>query len=490
MRDEVFYPALLGFVGGVLFASFIHADAKLLFLAGLITLALFFIFSFIFRSRLAVAACLFILLFAAGAVRFQAAGTNLPEAFEKIAGTKVSLIGTVVDEPEQRQNSIALTVEVKEGGEKARVLVGEDLGGEFAYGDKVEITGVLKHPENFETDQGKTFDYVNYLRKDGILYVMQYPKTKVISSGGGSRIKRALFSVKEKFLTAIHYNLPTPENIFLGGLVLGEKSSFSQEMRQEFVNTGTIHIIALSGYNITIVANWFRELFSFLAPAFAAGAGILSIILFVLMTGAGSTAVRAGIMAVLAILARTTGREYDAGRALLFAGAAMVLLNPLILAFDVSFQLSFLATVAVIFLTPRIEKYFLWVPNRFGLQGIAAVTTAAYIFVLPFILYEMGTFSLVALPTNFLVLPFIPATMALGFGTGIAGILSRFLVAPFAWITYVLLHLELGIIGLFARLPLASFTIPHFPLVATILLYALLMLYIFGRNIALFFKGF
>ncbi|MEJ0001625.1 MAG: ComEC/Rec2 family competence protein [bacterium] len=106
-----------------------------------------------------------------------------------------------------------------------------------------------------------------------------------------------------------------------------------------------------------------------------------------------------------------TGRTYDIGRALVLAGVLMILANPMLLAYDVSFQLSFLATVAVVFLSPKIEKYFLWVTPRFGLRDIVSVTVAAYLFVLPFILYEMGNLSLVALPANILVLPFVPVTM-------------------------------------------------------------------------------
>ena len=111
---------------------------------------------------------------------------------------------------------------------------------------------------------------------------------------------------------------------------------------------------------MTIVAEWIMKIFSFSSfpKNFGIGAGIITILLFVLMTGGSSTAVRAGIMASLALFARVIGRNYDVGRALVIAGVLMVLVNPFILVFDVSFQLSFIATVAVIFFSPKIEKYF------------------------------------------------------------------------------------------------------------------------------------
>ena len=147
-------------------------------------------------------------------------------------------------------------------------------------------------------------------------------------------------------------------------------------------------------------------------------------------------------MAILMLFARATGRNYDVARALILAGVFMVLFNPFILVYDVSFQLSFIATVAVIFFTPKIEKYFLWVTPKLGLRDIISVTSAAYIFVMPFILYKMGNLSIVALPTNVLILPFIPITMLLGFLSGIFSFIWYFLAIPFGYISYFLLHYE------------------------------------------------
>ena len=222
---------------------------------------------------------------------------------------------------------------------------------------------------------------------------------------------------KINFLNKMNLAIREPESLLMGGLILGEKSSFNEALRQSFVDTGTIHIVALSGYNVTIVAEWIMKIFSFSSfpKNLGIGAGIVTILLFVLMTGGSSTAVRAGIMASLALFARVIGRNYDVARALILAGVFMILINPFVLVFDVSFQLSFIATVAVIFFSPKIEKYFLWITPRFKLRDIISVTCAAYVFVLPFILYKMGNLSLVALPANALILPFIPFTMILGF---------------------------------------------------------------------------
>jgi competence protein ComEC len=417
--------------------------------------------------------------------------TSLPLDFwsskEVVEGQKVNLSGIIEAEPEIRENNQKLIVKVGNRN-NFKILLSTDFQENYRYGDAISFYGKLQKPENFLTDTGKEFDYVNYLKKDGIFYLINYPKIVILSRGNGSEIKSALFFVKEKFLEKINFSIRNPENLLMGGLILGEKASFSEDLRQNFIDTGTIHIVALSGYNITIVAEWIMKVFAFLPSHLGIGAGILAILLFILMTGANSTAIRAGIMATLALIARATGRNYDVARALILAGGIMILLNPYVLAFDVSFQLSFIATVAVIFLSPKIEKYFHWVPAKFKLRDIVSVTSAAYLFVLPFVLYKMGNLSLVALPANILILPLIPLTMLFGFITGTLGLIWYLLAVPFGLLSFLLLHYELGVINFLASLPFASFSIPNFPLIITLAIYGYFIYRLFGREICQFFN--
>lgn len=478
--------------------SFVAIDLYFTVLFGVIAVALFLFFTLISKDKWGILISVFLLAFSFGVFRFNMVDTPAPSIFESQVGQKVILSGQIIDEPTIGENNQKLTVLIKSiqsdtnsamaESVSVDVLLSTGLDEDYQYGDEINFEGVLKKPENFMTDQGKVFDYVNYLRKDGIFYVMSYPKVEIISRGNGNKIKNALFFIKEKFLEKMNFAIRAPENLLMGGLILGEKAAFNEELRKSFVNTGTIHIVALSGYNITIVAEWFMKLFKFLPKNLGIGMGILAILFFILMTGGSSTAVRAGIMATLALIARATGRNYDVARALILAGVFMIILNPFLLAYDVSFQLSMLATVAVIFLAPRIEKYFLWMPKRFGLRDIISVTTAAYVFVFPFILYKMGNFSLVALLANVLILPFIPLTMAFGFLTGFLGLIYYVFAVPFGFISYLFLHYELGVVGFFSNLPFASFTFPNFPLFLTILIYTYFIYKLFGRNIKNFFK--
>ncbi len=489
MQDRIFYLICFGFIFGVLLRSFVFINFYLALFLLLISLAVILYFSVV-KYKWGVILGIFVLAFCLGIFRYHMVDGLAPKVFESQVGQRVSFSGEIIDEPSIRENNQKFIIEVQSGEEKTKILITTSLGEDFKYGDKVNLTGKLEKPENFTTDQGKVFDYVNYLRKDGIYYVMNYVTVEVVSHDNGNFIKSALFSVKEKFLEKVNFAIAPPESLLMGGLILGEKASFSQDLRQDFINTGTIHIIALSGYNITIVAEWFMKLFSqipYVSQGLSIGLGIFSILLFVLMTGGSSTAIRAGIMAILVLVARVTGRNYDVARALILAGVFMILINPMVLVFDVSFQLSFIATVAVIFFTPKIEKHFLWVTDWFKLRDIISVTFAAYIFVLPFILYKMGNLSLVALPANILILPFIPFTMMLGFVTGFVGLVSYVLAVPLGFISYLFLHYELVVIKFLAHIPFASLSFPNFPLILTLLIYAYFIYVLFGKSIKSFF---
>ena len=487
MRDRIFYSICFGFVFGVLLRSFVFVDIFTVMFLVVIIVALILFFTLISKNQWGTITGIFILAFSFGIFRFNMVDIPTSIIFESQVGQKVSFSGIIIDEPDMRENNQKLTIEAQSGDQKTKILATINFGEDFKYGDKINFSGKLQKPENFITDQGKVFDYVNYLKKDGILYVMNYPKIEIISHGNGNTIKNILFLTKKKFLEKINFAIKSPENLLMGGLILGEKASFSRELRQNFINTGTIHIVALSGYNVTIIAEWLIKLFTFLPKNFGIGAGIFSILLFVLMTGGSSTAIRAGIMATLVLVARATGRNYDVARALLLAGIVMILLNPFVLVYDVSFQLSFIATVAIIFFAPRIEKYFLWITPRLGLRDIVSVTCAAYIFVLPFILYKMGNLSLVALPANILILPFIPLTMIFGFLTGFAGVIWYILAVPLGFISYLFLHYELAIINFFSNIPFAALSIPDFPFIFTLAIYVYFIYRLLGRSIKSFF---
>ncbi len=456
MKQHWTVVLLAGFLGGVLLRSFLDFGwqfAGFFVFLGIVILLI----SLTAENRRMVALMgIFLIAMALGMLRYEIKDYKNSETLEQKIGQKIALEGIIVDEPDERENYTRLTVETN----GSNILVYTYHYPEFHYGDKIKAAGLLKKPQNIND----SFDWVSYLAKEDIYYEMIYPKIESVSAGNGVWIKEKLFILKEKFTTALNKAIPEPHSAFMAGLTIGAKKSMPQDLQDEFKKTGIIHVVVLSGYNITLVADTIMKFFSFLPRIFGIGFGVLGIILFTLMTGASATAVRASIMALLVILARATGRIYTITWALFLTGFFMIFQNPKILRFDASFQLSFLATLALIYLVPYFKEKFRFVPGKFHLREIISSTVATQIFVLPLLLYKMGIFSVVSLPVNFLVLIFVPATMFFGFITGGLGMIWNILSIPFGWISYAFLQYELWVVKIFAKLPFSSFAIKSFPL--------------------------
>jgi competence protein ComEC len=201
-----------------------------------------------------------------------------------------------------------------------------------------------------------------------------------------------------------------------------------------------------------------------------------AVILFALMVGGGATVVRATIMVLVVILARAMGREGSALRALALAGGVMIFLNPLILFHDVSFQLSSMATLALVVFAPVIKKYFLWVRSNL-LQEIVTTTFATQIFVLPLIVYQTGSLSLVSFVANIFILPVIPLVM---FFTAIVALLSwvPFLGIIFSSIAHVLLSYIISVVSLFSHIPFGTISKISFSFFALIISYIVIAILI------------
>jgi competence protein ComEC len=488
----------------ILIAGFISAIFLCSFLKIGVTFSIFLIFIlavlFLFRKFLVVdienkqkifLIVIFMFSFAFGIFRYDLKDSKtLDINLENNIGNKVLISGTISDEPARKEKQAVLTVDFKNIyissssiPVSGKGLVSTDLYPELKYGDLIKISGKLEKPENFSNLSNvatttNNFDYISYLGKDDIYYKIDFAETELISSGHGNAIKSLLFKIKNAFVGNLNKTINEPESSLLAGILLGAKSSIDADTTLIFRKAGLSHIVALSGYNITVVADAIMKSLSFLPRNIGFAGGVLGIILFIIMSGASSTAVRAGVMALIVILADITHRNYQAGRALIVAGLLMIIINPKILVFDLSFQLSFLATVAIIYVSPVLKTKFSFITEKFGLRDTVSSTISAQILVLPLILNKMGLLSLVALPANILVLASIPATMFFGFITGIFGFIWIPLSLPFAWVSWILLACIINVSKLFADLPFSSVNISGFSSVVMFAIYSIVAVWI------------
>ena len=398
-------------------------------------------------------------------------------ALDSFIGSPVMISGVVTAEPDIREMNTNIVITTESVGDKTvvpvDVLVRAPMYPEIQYGDELTLSGKIQLPKNFApADGGRAFDYRAYLAKDGIYYEMPFSKITIVSHDNGNWVLGKLLGFKRSLMNNIARAIPEPESSLAGGIVLGTKQSLGKEWMQKFRDAGLAHIVVLSGYNIAVVANVIARIATPLPFAVRLGSSAFGIILFAMMVGGGATVLRATLMALVVILARATGRESETLRVLVFVGWLMVMLNPAILLSDVSFQLSFMAALALVVLVPRIEKYFLFMKSSV-MREILVTTIATQIFVAPILLYQMGNFSLVGLVANLFVLPTVPLAMLLVSLVAVIGgvpLLATIVVFP----AQLLLSYILSVVNIGSRVTFANIHIASFDVAALIISYGII----------------
>jgi competence protein ComEC len=402
--------------------------------------------------------------------------TKNSETFElrEYYSKKITLQGKVSEYPDARSQYTYLTLnEIYINGQlfTENVLVRAPLYPEYHYGDILEVAGQLQKPKDkFGTSTNQKFSYSGYLSVNDIFSTITFPTIKKVSSADSSFIG-TLYSFKDKCISVVTYYIREPAAGLLVGILFGIKRALASEVLQEFIDTGLVHIVVLSGYNIALVVEAATKLFKRAPLRLKYLLIYSSILLFTLFVGASSTVLRAGIMAAIAIFARQTGREAAGVKLLLLAAGGMVLYEPRVLMYDPSFQLG------LVVWTPRALIWCRKVPQKFLLREITASTIATQLTVVPYIMWYIGSVSAIGLFANILVVPIIPLIMLGGFLTLVSGLLYLPLSFPFAVITYVLTASVLYVAHMLAQIPgvVVEASLPFYVL---LIIYVLQVIYL------------
>ncbi len=399
--------------------------------------------------------------------------------------------GVLIAPPDVRDRYANLRVRVQavegapvHGDLLARIPAVEALS--LRHGDRLILRGIPRTPPEDEA-----FSYRDYLARRGIYAYLAYPQIVVIGHGGGSPVLAAIYAFRARALAVVRQLWPDPEGALLAGILLGEEQGIAPRVQQAFRDTGTAHIIAISGFNITILAGLFMALFGrwwgYRRGALAAGAAILA---YTALVGADAAVVRAAIMGLLALFARTIGRRQDVFRTLAFTALVMALLSPWVL-WDVGFQLSFAATLGlVLFADPltagfvRLVARLLPPPTAERLAGPVGefflFTLAAQITTLPVTAYHFRRLSLVALLANPVILPWQPAVMLLGGAAVLLGLAWLPLGKVAALLAWPFTAFTVRAVEWFGAWPVTTVTLGSFGLLQVVLYYGLLLWIVWG----------
>ncbi|MBU4332660.1 ComEC family competence protein [Patescibacteria group bacterium] len=450
-KSQIFLYSCLAFIVGIALGSFIEVQFFIIFMILVLGAV---VFGFTLKDKKWRVLGLVVIFFVLGLLRCDFGGSdNNSRVDTNDTNEMTTFVGIVADEPDQRIDHAKLTIKPRGEDISGKVLVKTDLYPEYNYGDELEISCKLETPGMVED-----FNYGRYLAMNGIYSVCYNPDIKLLSQGKESSAYAGILKLKYRLKQVVERGISEPGSAIFAAMFLGARRGISQELLDKFSRVGVSHVIAISGLHITIISTilmsvligfglWRKQAF-WIASVFLS--------LYIIMIGAPASAVRAGIMGFLLLLAMNLGRLNKSLNALLFAACLMLLVNPKILRSDVGFQLSFLAVLGIIYFSPWFEKIFKKIPKKFGLRQSLVMTMSAQVMTLPLIAYQFNRVSIIAPLVNILVLPILPFVLIFGAVATVLGLawtgLAKVLFIP----VWLLLGYLVKVVDVFSGLNFAG----------------------------------
>lgn len=394
-------------------------------------------------------------------------------------GPEITLVGQIVGDPERMGSVQRMEVghlRLEDGRWKldsdwilkGKILIKSRRYPEYHYGDEIKIAGKLQTPPEFED-----FSYRNYLKTKGIYSLTDYPEITLLSSGNGSRTYAILLNFRHRVEERISQILPEPESSFLVGILLGVKRTLPEDFYDALQRSGTLHVVVVSGTNITYAISAFLGISGFLMlkPLRAAFA-VFGILTYALMVGGEAAVWRATLMGLTVLLAAASGRRRLAQETLFLSAAILLMANPMGL-WQIGFQLSFAATAGIIFLQDTLNQRLRVLPDKIR-EGLVT-TLAAQITVLPIITYNFQTLSIVSPLANLLTFLLIPVLTVGGAVVALVALIWLPLSKLIAPLIYIPAKTFVTIVELSAEVPFAQVEMPRLPTFIWVIYYLTLI---------------
>lgn len=281
--------------------------------------------------------------------------------------------------------------------------------------------------------------------------------------------------IRRRFAAGMQSALPEPLAPFAMGLLIGQRATLPDGVKQDLLMVGLTHIIAVSGYNLTIILQASKGVFGKSSKRVATFLALALIAVFLLLAGTSASIVRAAIVSVLSIAAGYYGRAFKPLNLILLAAAITAWANPFYVWSDASWYLSFLAFYGVMALAPALGARLRPSGELPLVILVALESISAEIMTLPYVLHTFGQMSFIGLPANVLVVVLIPLAMLLGTVAGLAGML----LGPFAgWVSWparLLLTYMLDVAHVLSHIPHVFVQNIGFSLVQMLLMYGVVM---------------
>jgi len=391
--------------------------------------------------RIVAYAAILPLIFAAGLARFVTFDDRMAEddVARLAGGPSMRIRGIVRDDPDIGDTTQRFAISVRElqragGWQRASggVLVGTGLLPRLAAGDVVELEGQLELPSSVGA-----FDYAEYLAQRGVRSVLAFPGVRIVGHEDDNALAATILDVRRRLSRGLTLALPEPHASLAQGVVLGRRAALPRDLNDDLNATNTSHLVVVSGANVVLVAAFATGLLTWLVGRRRALLLSACVVLaYMLLVGLSPPVLRGTIMGLLLVLAQVTGRRTNAIVSIAFAAALMLGLDPRSIR-DVSFQLSFAATVGIVSLSPPLHDWILeglarllrreTLPRPVSTFIVLPLSTtiAAIVATEPLIALNFGTLSLVAVPANMLVIPLFPYMLTASAFAAVGGLVPH-----------------------------------------------------------------
>ena len=321
------------------------------------------------------------------------------------------------------------------------VLVRTSALANYEYGQQVRVRALFKTPP-----ENEEFSYREYLTRQGIQSYTSSMEVTILPGNGRNFFLRQVYKLKAKLFHNTYRLYQDPEASLLAGILFGVDTGLAGKLQDAFKNTGTAHIIAISGFNIAIIAGiFFSDFKNLFGEKTRAALAVLGIVFYTLLVGADAAVVRAAIMRSLSLLARQLGRRSNGINILAVIALIMAFANPLVI-WDVGFQLSFFATLGLILYAEPFSSFTSNLISKFFKQDTSVVarmvneyftlTLAAQLTTIPIMAYHFKRISLISFVANPFILPAQPAVMVISGLAVFISLVSLLLGQLIAWLAW------------------------------------------------------
>lgn len=411
-------------------------------------------------DRRLVLSSVFLLALTLGAVRMDRAFSG--DLLHSVRGGSVGVLGVVA---EQRARGVYL-VDAREPAEG--VVLVYSPGSKLRAGDLVRVRGSVVPDEHLEPYER------GLARSTGAALVLRRPNVQLLDFNQADPFSRTLSELRAHVSVLLERHLPRSLSPVAEGLLLGGSVRMDPDIRRAFRESGTSHILAASGYNITVLAAMMLVLLRpLLGARHALPPVLLAIVVYAGLAGFSASVVRAALMGAVTVGGMWLGRPRDSGRALGAAAVVMTLIQPHAL-FDIGAQLSFVATAGLLWLYPIVRRTLgrMWRP----LADAVGIALTAQVSTLPLSLYYFGGLSIWAVVANVIIAPLVPVGMMLSGLTLLAGMLWYPLGEVIGWVAGAVLGANVGVAQAVSEMPGSRLQTDRLPLSPVVLYYALLIL--------------